>query len=235
MASTLRNLATAVLAASTLCVCGPAAAQSFVVGSGNSVDVADGGSIDLDCAPLDVRGVLNLNAGQFSTGSDVAIAGGGVVNGGHGTLRVGGELSNDGTFNAQAGSVVMNDGCIGTASRISGSFVFENLTFTSRTARTLLLPAGTQITVLHLLTVEGEPGRIVHVAATGGGEAVIQLGPQATVASSFATVVSVRIGVATDATQAIPSLSEYGLMALSMLLAVIGAWRLHKPDSRRLL
>ncbi|MBN9429766.1 MAG: IPTL-CTERM sorting domain-containing protein [Burkholderiales bacterium] len=219
----MRKLALALLTASALC--GPAAAQSFVIASGTSMDLPSGGSIDLGCIELDVQGELNLNAGQFSTSSNAAIASSGVLNGGQGTLRVGGHLSNSGTFNAQLGSVVMGDGCVGTASQISGSFVFQNLSLTSSTARTFLLPAGGQITVLGTLTIQGAPGQNVQLMSADGGTAVIQLGPQAKVVTSFADVLaSVRIdALASGNTHAVPSLGAYALMTLSLLLAACSA------------
>jgi len=225
MASTLRNLALALLAASALC--GPAAAQSFVIGGGTLLDLPAGGSIDLGCIPLDVQGELNLNAGQFATASHAAIASGGIFNGGQGTLLIGGNLRNNGILNAQMGSVVMGDGCVGSSSQISGSFVFQNLSLTSKTARTFLLPPGTQITVLGTLTIQGAPRQNVQLMSAGSVTAVIRLGPQANVVRNFVNVLpNVQIcASAADAPQAIPSSSRYALMMLSLLLATFGAWR----------
>ncbi|TWG37486.1 putative secreted protein (IPTL-CTERM system target) [Acidovorax delafieldii] len=221
MKSVFRHMA----AAAVLC-CGliaPAWSQ-YVVGAGASIDMSGGGSWDIGCLPVQVEGSLIIGAGQFSTGSNLDIAGSGVFNGGTGLLQVGGNLSSFGTFNPETGSVVLTDGCIGNTSQLSGTLVFRNLTLSSSTGRTFVIPAGTNITVLGTLTLQGAPGQNIQLISSGGGTAVINLGPGATVNRTFATVAgNVQIGAAVAASS-IPTLSEYGLMLLALLMGMAAFW-----------
>lgn len=220
MKSMLRRLA----AMAALC-CGmvaPAWAQ-FTIPAGSSFDVP-GGSIDMGCLPVQVDGALNIMAGQFATSSSLSVTGTGTFNGGGGQLTVGGDLSNTGTFNAGAGSVILTDGCIGNTSQLSGNLVFQNLTLSSTTGRTFVIPAGTNITVLGSLTLQGAPGQNIQLVSSGGGTAVINLGPGAVVNRTFTTLAgNVQIGGAPAATN-IPTLNEYGLMLMALLMGMAALW-----------
>lgn len=214
------------LAAMAMLCCGlaaPAWAQ-LVIPSGGSFDVP-GGSMDMGCLSVEVEGSLNIIAGQFSTTSNLNVAGTGTFNGGSGVLAVGGDLSSTGTFNAGNGTVALTDGCTGNTSQLSGTMVFQNLTLSSATGRTFVIPAGTNITVLGTLTLQGAPGQNIQLVSSGGGTAVINLAPGATVNQSFASVAgNVQIGGAAVATS-IPTLSEYGLMLLALLMGMAAFWQ----------
>ena len=213
-------------AAGALCLslATPAWAQ-FVISAGGSLDMS-GGSMDMGCVTVDVQGTLNIDSGQFSTANNLNVAGGGTVNGGTGVLTVGGDLSSSGTFNAGSGSVALTDGCTGNTSQLSGNLVFQNLTLSSTTGRTFVIPAGTQITVLGTLTLQGAPGQNIQLVSSGGGTAVITLGPSATVNRNFATVAgTVQIGgFAPPAAASIPTLGEYALLALALLMGLSALW-----------
>lgn len=202
----------------------PAWAQ-FTIPAGGSWDMS-GGSMDIGCTVVDVQGTLNIDSGQFSTGSSFNVGGGGVLNGGSGLLAVGGDLSSSGTFNAGSGTVALTDGCTGNTSQLSGNLVFQNLTLSSTTGRTFVIPAGTQITVLGTLTLQGAPGQNIQLVSSGGGTAVITLGPSATVNRNFATVAgNVQIGgFAPPAAASIPTLGEYALLALALLMGLSALW-----------
>lgn len=220
-------------------LCGVALAPAWAqvnIAPGSSFDVPPGGSADMGCLDVEVGGALNVSSGQFSTTSNLNIAGTGVFNGSGGVLAVGGNLSNSGTFNAGTGTVALTDGCTGNTSQLSGTMVFQNLTLSSTTGRTFVIPAGANITVLGALTLQGAPGQSIQLVSSGGGTAVINLGPGATVSRTFTTVAgNVQIGAAAVAAASIPSLSEYGLMLLVLLLGLATHWqhRRSAPRGRR--
>ncbi|MDA8447697.1 IPTL-CTERM sorting domain-containing protein [Paracidovorax valerianellae] len=212
--------------AAAFCLCGPAAAQ-WVFPPGSSLDVPAGGQTDLGCSALDMQGTLNLNGGTVTVDTDATFGSGAVVNGNNGVISVGGNLiSTGGNVNTGASTVVLRDGCDpGNSSQISGNFVFQNLTISSTTGRTFVLPAGTNITVLGTLTVQGTQGQPVQLVSSSGATAVVNLGPNATVVRNFASVPgNVQIGAVT-AVAAIPTLSEYGLMLLSLLIGLAMFWK----------
>ncbi|GKT23426.1 IPTL-CTERM sorting domain-containing protein [Acidovorax sp. SUPP3334] len=211
--------------AAAFCLCGPASAQ-WVFPPGSSLDVAAGGQTDLGCSALDMQGTLNLNGGTVNVDTDATFGSGSNVTGSNGVISVGGNLISGGNINTGNNTVVLRDGCDpGNTSQISGNFVFQNLTISSTTGRTFVLPAGTNITVLGTLTVQGAPGQNVQLVSSSGTTAVVNLGPNATVVRNFATVTgTVQIGAAT-AVAAIPTLSEYGLMLLSLLIGMVMYWK----------
>lgn len=109
---------------------------------------------------------------------------------------------------------------MGNTSQLSGTMVFQNLTLSSTTGRTFVIPVGSNITVLGTLTLQGAPGQSIQLVSSGGGTAVINLGAGATVSRSFTTVAgNVQIGAAQVAAS-IPTLSEYGIMLLVLILGL---------------
>src|SRR3989338_5593077 len=188
--------------AMAFCLCAPAAAQ-IVIPPGASLDAPSGSIVDLSCSTVDMQGTLNIG-GTLSVDSDVTFGSSAIVSGNN--------------------TVVLRDGCIGNTSQISGNFVFQNLTLSSTTGRTFVIPAGANITVLGTLTLQGAPGQNIQLVSSGGGTAVINLGPGATVTRNNATVNGgVQIGGAAAATN-IPTLSEYGLMLMALLMGLAALW-----------
>jgi len=208
-------------AAALLCLglAAPAWAQ-YVIGAGGSMDMSGGGSMDMGCLAVQVEGALLIGDGQFATSSNLNVAGGGEFNGGSGVLAVGGDLSSSGTFNAGTGSVVLTDGCTGNTSQLSGTMVFQNLTLSSTSGRTFVIPAGTNITVLGTLTLQGAPGQNIQLISSGGGTAVINLGPSASVNQNFATVTGTVVIGGAAAAASIPTLGETSLMLLALLMGI---------------
>lgn len=206
----------------------PAWAQ-LTIPFGGSLDVP-AGTLDVGCLSVQVEGGLNIVAGQFATASNLTIAGTGVFNGGAGVLTVGGDLSNSGTFNAGTGTVALVDGCTGNTSQLSGTMVFQNLTLTSTTGRTFVIPAGSNITVLGTLTLQGAPGQNIQLVSSGGGTAVINLGPGAVANIAFADVANdVQIGAAPPlAVPSVPTLNEYGLLLMAWLMGMGALWMHHR-------
>lgn len=219
MPSTVRQWAAALL----LC-CGavPAWAQ-YSVAAGASSDIPAGASFDAACGTVDVQGQLNV-MGRLQTGGDLVVGPAGELNGNGGTIALGGNMVGTGVFNAGTGTVELTDGCAGNTSQLSGTLVFNNLVLSSTTGRTFVIPAGGQITVLGTLTLQGVAGQNIQLVSSGGGTAVINLGPAASVTRGFAAVAgNVQIGAAPATVQGIPTLSEYGVMLLGALLGLL-AW-----------
>lgn len=208
--------------AMALCLCAPAAAQ-IIIPPGASLDAPSGSIVDLSCSTVDMQGTLNIG-GTLSVDSDVTFGSSAIVSGSNGIISVGGNLSATGPIDTGNNTVVLRDGCIGNTSQISGNFVFQNLTLSSTTGRTFVIPAGANITVLGTLTLQGAPGQNIQLVSSGGGTAVINLGPGATVTRNNATVNGgVQIGGAAAATN-IPTLSEYGLMLMALLMGLAALW-----------
>ena len=185
--------------AMAFCLCAPAAAQ-IVIPPGASLDAPSGSIVDLSCSTVDMQGTLNIG-GTLSVDSDVTFGSSAIVSGSNGIISVGGNLSATGPIDTGNNTVVLRDGCIGNTSQISGNFVFQNLTLSSTTGRTFVIPAGANITVLGTLTLQGAPGQNIQLVSSGGGTAVINLGPGATVTRNNATVNGgVQIGGAAAAT-----------------------------------
>lgn len=186
---------------------------------GGIINVPAGGSMNLGCTALTVQGTFNVNSGQVSSTGDVSIAATGTVNGGQGTVSVSGNWSNVGTFDPGTGTVVFTDGCAVGPLQITGTTVFNNLTLTSTNGRSFVMPAGSNITVNGVLTLQGTAGQPIALVSSSGQTAIINLGPQAQVIRNFANVNgNVQIGAIATA-QSIPTLSEYGLIVLSLLMA----------------
>jgi hypothetical protein len=183
------------------------------------------GSMNLGCAALNVLGTFNLNSGQVSNTGDVTIAATGTLNGGQGTLSVSGNWSNSGTFIPGTGTVIFTDGCFLGPLQITGTTVFNNLTLTSSNGRTFVIPAGANITVNGTLTLQGTSGQPISLVSSSGQLAIINLGPSAQVIRNFANVNdNVQIGAA-PSVQGIPTLSEFGLILLALLMAGTTLWR----------
>jgi hypothetical protein len=200
-----------------------AALAQLIIPENASQNLADG-SMNLGCSALDVAGTLNMDTGTISEISEVNIAPTGIINGDQGTLNVSGDWNNLGTFNAGTGTVVFTDGCALGNIELTGTTVFNNLTLTSTTGRTFIIPAGENITVNGVLTLLGTDDEPITLISSSGETAVIALGPSAQVIQNFANVdANVQIGAAQNGatTQAIPTMNAYGLILLSLLLAGI--------------
>lgn len=197
---------------------------------GASIDVPAGAILDATCGGIDVQGQVNVTSGQLRTDGDLMIGSSGSLNGNDGLIRVGGNLISTGTFNAQNSTVELTDGCLGNTTQIAGNLVFQNLVLSSSTGRTYAIQAGSQITVLGTLTLLGAPGQHLQLVSANGGAVIVNLGPSAHVVSNFVSVASnVQIGTAAAMARSIPTLSEYGVLMLSTLLAMV-AWARRHPQ-----
>jgi hypothetical protein len=205
-----------------LAVSGASLAQVNVP-TGGVVNVP-AGSMNLACAGLNVQGTYNVGTGQVQNTGDVGIAATGTVNGGQGTLRVTGNWNNLGNFVAGTSTVLFTDGCAVGPQTLSGNSVFYNLTLSSTNGQTFVLPAGSNITVLGVLTLQGASGNPIQLTSSSGQTALITFGPAAQLVNTNANVNgNVQFGNQAQAL-AIPTLSEYGVLLLSLLMAGTLYW-----------
>lgn len=199
----------------------PAALAQLVIPENASQNLADG-AMGLGCTALDVAGTLNMDTGAISGISAVIIAATGTVNGDQGSLSVSGDWNNSGTFVPGTGTVMLTDGCALGPIEITGTTVFNNLTLTSTDGRTFIIPAGENLTVNGVLTLQGAEGQPIELVSSSGVTALISLGPSAQLIQSFANVnANVQIGALQidSSMRPIPTMSAYGLSLLALLIA----------------
>jgi hypothetical protein len=210
-------------------LCGFAADIAFAqvtVPVGGTISIPSGGNMNLGCNALNVLGNFSVNAGQATNAGDVSIASGGTVDSGQGIISVSGNWNNSGTFTLGTGTVVFTDGCAVGNIVLSGNTIFNNLNLTSVIGRTFVIPSGSNITVNGTLTLQGASGQPISLISSNGQTAVITLGPQAVVVRNFVNVnANVQIGATPTATaQNIPTLSEYGMITLVLLMLLTVGW-----------
>jgi hypothetical protein len=207
----------------------PATAQ-VTVPPGGSLSIPAGASLHLGCTDLNVQGNVSVGAGQISQAATIGITSSGVLDGGSGTISVGGNWNNFGTFVPGSSTVIFTDGCSTAPAQLTGNTVFYNLTLTSTNGRTFVLPAGHSITVDGTLTLQGLPGLPIQLVSSSEQTAFVTLGAGAQLVSSYATVPpSILIGAANI--EAIPTLGEYGLFILTLLLAAIAVKQVSSGQS----
>jgi hypothetical protein len=199
-------------------------AAALTIPPGGSLSIA--GTLNLGCTDLIDQGTVSVGTGQIVQAANIDTAASGVLDGGSGTISLGGTWSNAGTFVPGSSTVIFADACSTGPAQLIGNTVFNNLTLTSTSGRTFVIPAGQLITVNGTLTLQGLPGLPIQLVSSSGQpqSAFITLGPGAQFVSSNATVTpGVVIGAASIGAQVIPTLGEYGLFILSLLIAAIAA------------
>lgn len=235
----LPRLATAVALFAIAAAPGVVHGSELSLGAGSSLDLGSA-SLDLGCADLTLRGVVDLANGSIAAARHVLIKSGGTIDGGAGTLEVAGNWTNDGTFVANMGTIQFADGCGLTSATISNDNTFATLSLTSSTAKTYLFAASSTQTVGTHLTIGGAPGNLLLIRSTSdGSEANIDLqGTQVVdyvdVKDNHATGASIGYpgnSVSSGNTNgwfaiaAVPALPLVGLLALMATIA-LGARRL---------
>ncbi len=177
--------------------------------------------LELNCNYLNVLGELNVVNGQVRSANDITINGG-QINGGSGTINAGASWFNNGKFVAGTGTVVFTGQCATAPVQVTGINQFCNLTLGS--GQSLVFPPG-QSTVVNCNLDLGSGNTLT---SSDKQTAVIVLGPGATVTGE-AKLDNVVIGPPLPTgTQPVPTLSEYALVLLSMLLAGTAATRLRR-------
>ncbi len=179
--SRTRAVGGTILGAALLAASLPVLAAQFIVPSGASVTLP-GGSIALACANLDVQGTMTLGAVPVGPAGNVSIGAGATLDAGASTLTVGGNWNNAGGFSAGTGTVVFADGCTSSPAQLTGATAFRNLTFTSGTGRSFILPAGALISVSGMVALTGTAGQPIQVASANPSQATsIVLGAAASI------------------------------------------------------
>lgn len=198
-----------------------AALAQTVIPVGGTMTVP-GTTWDLACTDLLVQGTLNIGSAQIIRSATVGIAAGGQLSAGHGTITVGGTWNNSGTFIAGTGTVMLSDVCGNSQVQLSGNTTFHNLTLISSLGKKYLFAAGTNITVTGTLRLQGAPGNPLQLLSPSGQKVNIALAPGAQLISSDASIgPNVEIVSPAAVTTAIPTLSEYALLLLSLILVGI--------------
>jgi hypothetical protein len=105
--------------------------------------------------------------------------------------------------------------------------VFNNLTLSSSHGATFVIPSGSNITVNGTLTLQGTQRNPISLLASTSQLAVISLGPNAQVVQSNTSLTNVQIGNAIVA-QSIPTLNEYALGLLVLLMSSFVALVMHR-------
>lgn len=207
--------------AALLFLAGPAAhAGVYEVGSGATTTLASSPTLDLNCNDFAINGQFLTGPGTVQDANDVAINSGGTLDGGSGVINVDGDWTNNGTFIPGTSTVQLLGACTGSPVVLTGQTTFCHLDL-SGAGITYTIPAGRNITVNCSLTLGSNPD----LQSSSGQTAYITLGPQASYngPSSVDNVVITRNGL--SSTAPIPTLSEYGLIALILLLGGLVARR----------
>lgn len=212
----------------SLALCSNAAAQWYTPPNG-SFSVPPGGTVDLACTTLDMQGTLELNGGLLTSDSSASFGAGASVTGSGGTISVGGNLDISGALTLSGNSLELRDGCdSGNTTVLSGTLVVQNLTIRTGTNRLFILPDGANITVLGTLRIQGVGGLPARLEAASG-TAVITLAPGANLVRSNASIPpTVQINQTASTIAPIPTLGQYGLIALSLLMG-LAFWRQRRP------
>lgn len=204
-------------------IVGPASAQ-VTVPTGGSLAIPSSGTLNLGCADLNIHGGLTVGAAQINQSANINIGASGNLAGGQGTINLGGNWNNAGTFIPGTSTVIFGDGCSVGPFQLTGNTIFHNLTLRSTNGGAFVIPAGHHITVNGTLTLQGASGLPVQLVSSSGQTAFITLGPGANVVSTDASVApNVQIGAVSVGPQSIPTLSEYGLFMLALLLTIAAA------------
>ncbi len=149
-------------------------ASGLTIGAGGTTSLANG-SMDLGCGDLVINGTLNLDSGTLSHVDNVVINGGGVLNGGTGTITMSGNWTNNGgTTNPGSSQVTINTDCGSDAVTVSGDSTFWNFTMQTGSGRQLNFQAGSNNTFNGYLVLNGagdenNPANLLKIRSTSAG------------------------------------------------------------------
>jgi hypothetical protein len=171
---------------------------SFTGSGGRLVMQGSGAQTLTPPAGVSVPALAQTGAGTTTLAiNDLTLAGGltisaGTLASGNRSITLAGDWSNAGTFTAGSGTVTLA-GVGGTTQTVSGASVFNHLSATCTTARTLQFAAGTMQTVAGTLTLQGAAGQLLRLRSTVDGSAW-SLTPQG---PRMCSLVDVRDGINT--------------------------------------
>jgi hypothetical protein len=157
-------------ALAALSLASPAAAGTFEVGNGSSLDLGTG-SLALGCADLNVLGGMTAGTVGFSQARDVTIGPAGSLNGSSATLELSGDWDNMGSFVAGTSTVRMVDGCGLLSSVVNGDSAFHDLEIVTEAGKQLTFTAGSTQTVAGAFSATGAAGNLLEIRSSVGGSA----------------------------------------------------------------
>ena len=218
------------LAAAYLAVGFASAAQAQMEIPTGSEGSLGGGSQDLGCEPVTIAGTYSLDGGSLQNAGAFLIASGGVLDA-QGSIQLGSDFQNQGTLNAAASAMVFDGSCAapGASINVSGVTTVANLTISSNSGQSFVLPNGANIVVTGSLVLQGQPGQPLQITTAGGQPATFTLGPGAQVTQQNANLVNVYVGPP-PSTVAVPvPVSGLGwTSALALLLSIL-SWGALRP------
>lgn len=144
----------------------PLLAQTVSIGAGSSWRVGNG-TMDLDCATVQVAGALDLGDGRVDGIGTMDFSGQLAAN--TGRLEIGGDWNNRGSFLAGTGTVLFVDRCAAAAGTIRGASTFANLRIESARGKAYRFDAGAQQSVTQSLLLGGAAGRHMPIRSTQAG------------------------------------------------------------------
>ncbi|KEH07058.1 hypothetical protein GY14_30475 [Delftia tsuruhatensis] len=147
-----------------------AQAAQLQVGAGSRVDFGDA-TVRLGCADLHVNGSAAASASTLNGIATLNIGATGGLQSGTAQVALSGDFVRSGSFDAGGSTVSIMDSCAHSISRVSGGTVFNHLSVTSGTGKTLELAAGQSTTVLGQLTLQGAQGRLLRLRSSAAGTA----------------------------------------------------------------
>lgn len=138
------------------------------VGAGSRVDFGDA-TVKLGCADLNVNGSAAASASRLSGIDTLNIGAAGDLQAGSAQVALSGDFARSGSFDAGGSTVSIVDACARSTSRVSGGTVFNHLSVTSGTGKTIALAAGQTTTVLGQLTLQGAQGQLLKLRSSAAG------------------------------------------------------------------
>ena len=163
-----------------LALAAESAVASVTIGSGSTVNFADG-TFDFGCQDMAIAGQATGTAETLRSIVNLIISSGGGLAPGAGTIWLGGDFANAGTFVPGTSRVNVVDTCGSGISRVSGATNFYEFAVVSNSGKQLVFPVGATQTVSHALTFLGATGKLLNIVSSATGtKALLTVSPAAT-------------------------------------------------------
>lgn len=184
-----------------------------------------GGSQDLGCEAVTIAGSYALDGGTLQNAGAFLIETGGVLDA-QGSIQLGSDFRNQGSLNAATSTLVFDGSCAapGASLTVSGVTTVANLTFSSSSGQSFVLPNGANIVVTGNLVLQGQPGQPLQITTASGQPATFTLGPGAQVTQQNVNLVNVYIGPPPSAAPVAVPVSGLGWTASLALLLSLLSW-----------
>jgi hypothetical protein len=164
----MQSRLTLIASVALLLLCVEPAPAQILVPAGSSLSL-NGGSLDLAGTSLTIAGSFATGSGGINGANNIDILAGATLDGGSGHLRLSGDWSNAGTFNPDGGTVFFVDGAA-SSSNVSGSSVFNNLSFISASGKFYVFAVGSTQTIDSALTIGGTPSAGIQFKSSIAGQ-----------------------------------------------------------------